>query len=429
MKAPRLVLCQFVFVCAVLIVAASCNEKPSAGLKAAASDSTLFRPGSFGYDLHFIRQHDTGLILLKEGSAQVIVSPKYQAKVFTSTNAGDSGRSFGWVHYKAFEGPADAHMNAYGGENRLWLGPEGGRFSLFFRPGTKMEFANWKTPREFDTESWDVLHRSDTSAELRKDMLLTNYAGSLLRISVDRKITILDSAGLSNHLFRWPGSGVHVVGYETINTLTNTGGTPWTATTGMPCIWMLDMFPPSASTVIYIPYRANDAMGKGRNGKPATTDYFGEIPADRIRFEGHGNPSGDGMLFFKADGKYRSKIGIHPFRATSVALSYDNQRKVLTMAQFDVFFDKSYLNQEWNTEKAPFSGDAVNAYNDGPLADGSQMGPFYELESVSPAAFLSPGQSQVHRHVVYHFTGTEEQLDTVTRMYFNIPLAKIRGAF
>ena len=47
--------------------------------------------------------------------------------------------------------------------------------------------------------------------------------------------------------------------------------------------------------------------------------------------------------------------------------------------------DAAYLNQEWNLDGDPFIGDAVNAYNDGPLEDGSQMGPFYELESVSPA--------------------------------------------
>ena len=49
------------------------------------------------------------------------------------------------------------HMNAYGGENRLWLGPEGGRFSLFFPKGAKMEFANWKTPAAFDREPWRVM--------------------------------------------------------------------------------------------------------------------------------------------------------------------------------------------------------------------------------------------------------------------------------
>ena len=47
-------------------------------------------------------------------------------------------------------------MNAYGGENRLWLGPEGGRFSMFFKPGDSMVFNNWKTPAPFDTEPWKV---------------------------------------------------------------------------------------------------------------------------------------------------------------------------------------------------------------------------------------------------------------------------------
>jgi len=84
-----------------------------------------------------------------------------------------------------------------------------------------------------------------------------------------------------------------------------------------------------------------------------------------------------------------------------------------------------YLNQEWNTAKAPFSGDAVNAYNDGPLANGSQMGPFYELESVSPAAFLSPGQTQVHRHSVFHFTGPEAALNQISLKLLGVSIETI----
>ena len=121
------------------------------------------RPGAFQSDLDFLRKHDTGLVVLSLGDERVIVSPKYQGKVFTSTDSGDNGPSFGWIHYKAFDGPADAHMNAYGGENRLWLGPEGGKFSLFFPPGSKMEFANWKTPAAFDSEPWRVDRRTDSS--------------------------------------------------------------------------------------------------------------------------------------------------------------------------------------------------------------------------------------------------------------------------
>jgi len=36
------------------------------------------------------------------------------------------------------------------------------------------------------------------------------------------------------------------------------------------------------------------------------------------------------------------------------------------------------------------------------------MGPFYELESSSPAANLKPGEKLVHRQRIMHFEGNEE---------------------
>jgi hypothetical protein len=382
----------------------ACNNPSTAPGNAGSG----YAPGTFGYDLNFLSQHDSVLVL-SSGESKVIVSPKYQGKVFTSSAAGDSGLSFGWIHYKAFSGPLDPHMNAYGGENRFWLGPEGGKFSLFFPPGSKMEFANWKTPAPFDTEAWDVVSHSDQAVDLRKDMQLVNYAGTRLSLSVDRQISILSRASIDSLLALALDSSVAAVGYSTVNTLTNTGGQPWTEATGMPCMWLLDMFPPSPSTTIIIPYEVGDGS------KPATTDYFGEIPADRLHFD-------NGTLLFKADGKSRGKLGIHPLRAKPVAGSYDASRHVLTIIAFDVAGGERYLNQEWNTTKPPFSGDAVNAYNDGPLATGGQMGPFYELESVSPAAFLAPGGKQVHRHGVYHFMGKKEKLDEISKQVLGVGL-------
>jgi hypothetical protein len=91
-----------------------------------------------------------------------------------------------------------------------------------------------------------------------------------------------------------------------------------------------------------------------------------------------------------------------PWRAVTT-----RKHKVLTITLYDVDSKATYLNQEWRTDKPPFLGDAVNAYNDGPLATGGQMGPFYEIESVSPAAFLKPGEKLTHNHSVFHFTGNE----------------------
>jgi hypothetical protein len=388
-----------------------------AGMMGACNDvekSVQYEAGSFGYDVQFLKQHDS-IVVLANGESQVIVSPKYQAKVFTSSADGMNGKSFGWINYKAFTAPVDAHMNAYGGENRIWLGPEGGRFSLFFPKDSNMVFDNWKTPAAIDTDAWEVKSKSDQSVTMNKDMQLTNYAGTVLFVAAERSVSILSPQSIAQ-IFGVPiDSSVKVTGYQTVNTITNSGQEAWTGKTGMPCIWILDMFNPSPQTVIAIPY-------KNAAGKVATTDYFGEIPADRIKYQ-------DGVLLFKADGKSRGKLGLGPQRALPAAGSYDAQNKVLTVTIFDVDSTGRYLNQEWNTKKPPFSGDAVNAYNDGPLQDGSQMGPFYEIESVSPAAFLEPGQSLTHKHAVFHFTGNEQVLDKISQQILRISLAAMKSAF
>ncbi|PST83065.1 hypothetical protein C7T94_10625 [Pedobacter yulinensis] len=380
-------------------------------------DMTAFEKGTFGYDLAFLQDKDS-LVVLKDssGQGQLIVSARYQGKVFTSTAAGPEGKSFGWVNYKAFDQPVDPHMNAYGGEDRLWLGPEGGKFSLFFKPGTKMEFDNWHTPPGIDSESWELAAATEKKASLRKDMELQNYAGTPIKLGIERDIEVIEHAGIARLLGISLGSGMQTVGFRTTNVLINKGSNAWDEQTGAPCLWNLDMFSPSPGTVIVIPYE------EGAAGKVATTDYFGEIAKDRIAYK-------NGVLLFKADGKSRGKLGIPPVRVKNVAGSYAADSKVLTITLFDINNKAKYLNQEWRTDREPYSGDAMNAYNDGPLADGSQMGPFYEIESVSPAAFLKPGGRLSHSHSVFHFTGNEKGLDAIARKVLGVSLAEIAETF
>src|SRR5690606_13401492 len=118
-------------------------------------------------------QYDSVVVLENNaGKSRIIISPKYQAKVFTSTTDGNGGESIGWVNYEAFGDSLDGHMNAYGGENRIWLGPEGGKFSLFFKPGSNMVFENWKTPPAFDSEPWEITDEKPQSVTMNKDMRL-----------------------------------------------------------------------------------------------------------------------------------------------------------------------------------------------------------------------------------------------------------------
>ena len=402
-----------------LLMITACNNASQTKEDTKMKDST-YQKGTFGYDLSFLKQHDSVVVLTaNDDKAQIIVSPKYQAKVFTSTADGDNGLSFGWVNYKAFSGPKDEHMNAYGGENRFWLGPEGGKFSLYFQPNAKMEFAAWKTPAAFDTENWQVTSKSNDAITMHKDMQLVNYKGTSLQMSVDRTIKILSNGDIEKNSGIALPEEIKAVGYETDNVLYNKGNSEWTEATGMPCIWILDMLKTTPSTVIVVPYK-NAAKQDFTN--VATTTYFGEIPADRLKHD-------DNKLFFKADGKSRGKLGIKPAYAKEALGSYDASTKVLTVVMFQPDSSAKYLNQEWNTTKPSFSGDAVNAYNDGPLADGSQMGPFYEIESVSPAAFLKPGQSLAHKHSVYHFTGEEASLNTLAQKLLGASLDEIKKSF
>ena len=392
----------------------ACQQNKAPEQKQAESP---YAKGTFGYDLDFLKKKDSVIVLnSKDGSGQIIVSPKYQGKVFTSTADGANGKSFGWINYKTFDQPKlDEHMNAYGGEDRLWLGPEGGKFSLFFKPGTKMEFANWHTPAAVDNESWKLVSHTDKKASLSKSASLLNYAGTTLSLLINRDIEMLEAADVKKTLGIDVDSKVKSVAFHTTTTLTNTGDKAWDKQTGAPCIWNLDMFSPSSKTITVVPY--NDGPGK-----VATTDYFGEIPKDRIKMN-------NGILLFKADGKLRGKLGMQAGRAKTMAGNYDGENNVLTIVVFDTDPKATYLNQEWRTDRDPFVGDAVNAYNDGPLADKTQMGPFYELESVSPAAFLKPNEKLSHNHSVFHFTGDKDELNTIALKTLGISLQDIQAAF
>ncbi|WP_178988310.1 DUF6786 family protein [Winogradskyella schleiferi] len=393
-----------------LTMVLACKEAPK---QPSQMEAKTYEKGSFAYDETFLKKQDAGLIVLQQDSSKVIVSAKYQAKVFTSTVDGNEGKTLGWVNYDAF-GKQNAHMNAYGGENRFWLGPEGNVFSLYFKPKAEMTFENWKTPAPIDTEPWTVNSSNNISVTLEKQMQLKNYADSDFNIKAVREISILDKSNIER-LLKINLKDTKVVAYQTKNSIENIGDTAWTETTGAPCIWMLDMFPPSEETTIVIPYNTKT------EGNVATTDYFGQIPEDRVTLN-------EGVLYFKADGKSRGKLGINPVRATNVAGSYDAINSILTITLFDVDPEATYLNQEWKLEGDPLIGDAINAYNDGPLEDGSQMGPFYEIESVSPAAFLKPGETLTHDHAVFHFIGKAEALNAISESVLGVSLEKINNA-
>lgn len=376
---------------------------------------------SFGDDIAFLQKH-TEIVVLgdKNGGAKVAVSPAWQGRVMTSTAGGDNGGSYGWINRELIaSGKLLPHMNAFGGEDRFWIGPEGGQFSVFFAPGAKFEFADWFTPAAFDTLPFKLVSHSKNRAAFSSEFSLTNYSGTHFDVAVNREVRLLDASAAWKNLKLPASKDVSLVAYETHNKISNAGKHAWTKETGLLSIWILGMYNPSSSATIVVPIKSGPESALGRK---VTSDYFGSIPPERLVVK-------DDVIFLSADGKFRSKIGINPRRSKSVLGSYDAENKVLTIVQFSQPADATdYVNSLWKLQDNPFGGDAANAYNDGPPTPGAKpMGPFFEIESSSPAAALAPGKSLSHSHRTIHLSGPESALDPVARATFGVSLEEIKS--
>jgi hypothetical protein len=180
-------------------------------------------------------------------------------------------------------------------------------------------------------------------------------------------------------------------------------------------IWLLGMMTPSDSTIVIIPFTPH------KNIHDFITDnYFGAISPDRLKIK-------DSVLFLTCDGKARGKIGLSPLIAKSMAASYDFKNNVLSMIFFPVEKKGMYVNSKWELQRQPYKGDVVNSYNDGPLNDGTQLGPFYEIESSSAVKELKKGEKQVYKQITCHLEGDFETLRNIAKQLLGVDLKEIES--
>jgi len=379
---------------------------------------------TFGSDLDFLKKYTTVIVLSDANhKSQVAVVPAYQGRVMTSTARGERGISFGWVNRELISSRKFLqHMNPFGGEDRFWLGPEGGQYSIFFKKNDPFDLDHWFTPAAIDTEPFDVVRFNSSSVLFKKDIALTNYSGTTFNLEVQREVRLSNPEILLRKFGVEPPKGVATVGYESINTVKNTGSDQWVKETGLLSIWILGMFNGSPKATIVIPL-ADSAKDKQME-EVLNDKYFGKVPPERLVVRNN-------VVYFKADSKYRSKIGIKPQFSKPVLGSYDDENKVLTIVHFTLPEGVTdYVNSMWELQKDPYNGDAINAYNDGPPKPGAkQMGKFYELESSSPALALKPGEAATHVHQTVHIQGSEKDLDTIAQAILGTNLKNIKTAF
>lgn len=357
--------------------------------------------GTFGYDQKFLKNHQE-IITLKENNdkSQLIVLPDLQGRVITSTSGGLKGNSYGWMHYDLIaSGAFEEHFNPFGGEDRFWIGPEGGQFSIFFKKGTAFTFDNWFTPKELDTEPFDVINQTNKEVVFRKKMQLVNYQEYTFDIEVNRTVTIFEKKQIEEELGIDITNKIDYVAYQSNNEIVNIGDQSWAKESGLLSIWILGMYIPSKNTTVILPYRDSLTLN---------SSYFGSIPPDRLTIT-------DKHVMFKGDGTHRFKLGLPPQNIMPFIGSFDADKQILTIVSYTFEEDNSYVNSVWRSQKNPYQGDVINSYNDGPLENGEQLGPFYELESSSGVKELKPGESINHVHKTYHFEGNLLTLNEISK--------------
>ena len=247
-------------------------------------------------------------------------------------------------------------------------------------------------------------------------MHLENYSGTKFDLTVNRTIRLLDNASINIALGIPVPENVKAVAFESDNRITNKGSNAWDKRTGALSIWILSMLNASDQTTVAVPYKQGDPV---QLGKVVTDDYFGKVTADRLKVD-------SGLMLFKADANQRSKIGVSSKRALPIVASYDAINNVLTIAQFTLpAGGGDYVNSLWKMQDDPFAGDAVNSYNDGPI-NGEQMGKFYEIESSSPAAMLTPGATMQHIHRTIHLRGSKEDLNKIALKVLGVNVDAIK---
>ena len=377
---------------------------------------------NFGQDVAFLQKHADAIVLADpSGQAKVAVVPAYQGRVMTSSADGDKGFSFGWLNYELIAaGKPQPHITPYGGEDRFWMGPEGGQFAIFFPKGAKFVFDDWQTPAIIDTEPFKLVSKTAGQALFEKKAKFANYSGTEFDVQIRRSIQVLDRVTAAGALNVKLPDTVRMVAYESNNALTNAGTKAWDKKTGLLSIWILGMFKPSDKTTVVVPFIAGD---EAKLGPKVNDAYFGKVPAERLVVK-------DNVLFFSGDGKYRSKIGLSPARAKPILGSYDAANGVLTIVQYTKPIGaKDYVNSMWELQDKPFAGDVANSYNDGPAEPGKKpLGPFYEIESSSPSPELKPGDSIQHVHRTFHLVGPADQLDGLAKSLLGVGLKDIQSA-
>jgi hypothetical protein len=354
---------------------------------------------------------------------RILCAPTLVGRVLTSSFDGPHGEGLGWVGVDAIlKGPVNSVMNNFGGEERFWVGPEGSQFGLHF-DGQEQTFSNYRVPPAMNSQPYEVLKfsRKADFVVMRSRMQLRNAVGTEFDLEVTRTIKIADDCpyrmGLSDR--------VEFVGFQSETVVRNVSEHPIRRETGALAGWTPGLFPNGPNTAVVVPFRVHPETGQG---EAIRQDYIkdfcvsGEMPPRSWRIA-------DEYVLLRTDGEVRTKVGIGKRHATNRLGSLDVENGLLTLVTFDLYPEMDYVAPYWRhlSERELFDGEAVSVYIDGPDENGRRAGEFYELETLSPALVLAPGESFLHRNRIYHLRGDLADIGPISRQFLKAGVDEVAG--
>lgn len=357
---------------------------------------------------------------LLEGSRRgkrVVVAPRLVGRVMGSSISGKRGEVAGRIHRSAIErGPVDPMYNNYGGEEMFLFCPEGGQFGFNFG----QHLGGWEHYAVQDCVSrqpFRVLVSSEASVVMRSRFPLVNAAGTPFLLEVTRTIRILDTCPfILGH-----GDTLDFVGFESENVVRNVNSLPIRRDGGAPGVWLIGHFAGRPRSIVMVPFRRGSRQ---KMGIPIREEYFpdfclgGKLPWNRWAV-------GRDVALFKADGKVRGKIGVGRQRALPRLGCLDLDSDHLVIVDYDLHPELEYAASYWRRLADPYDGDANCVYLDGPESKDGPPGDAYELETMSPALFLSPGEAFTYRSRTFRLFGPRPAIGEICQRFFRVTRAAL----
>ena len=200
---------------------------------------------------------DTGNapVLLKgrQPGKQILCAPKLVGRVMSSTFDAAVGDALGWISVDTIRaGRVDPVFTNYGGEERLWFGPEGSQFGLNFA-SKDMTLSHYRVQPGMNSQPYTVAKVSSEEdfVVMETQIKLQNLAGTQFDIEVERTVKILNYCPYTVGL----PPQAEFVGFQTETLIKNVSPVPIRSETGLLSCWTIGQHPGGPRRMVVIPFR------------------------------------------------------------------------------------------------------------------------------------------------------------------------------